>query len=611
MKKYINSKLLIVAIFLVCHAKAQDTVIFADGSRVLVKIIEMDNDCVKYKKWGDENGPTWVKTLGGGISVKKGVQTMSPAEKSSLFSLCNKKQNSDTKKGDCFSGIEIAAHIDSIYSTQPYSADYLIPKYIESLPKCVNISCIQQCYLDLFNNSCDAKSKENIIKYGEIYLALNSEKDVPSVITVLAQLYAAEGLESKTQKMIKKFEAFNIANDYLFSEDINKLKKETYEKQHSWGDNIIGKWVVLNRVSNLMQIESECPVILDIESVARNNGAHIITPSQKIPKRANLKNNNSGIYNNEINTSQNILFAEDYNFSILQFSSISIKDKRWLTGLAHDFLDINRDTRARMMGEIARAKDAKIEEKLAATLVTSVATTAIDIMIKNMNTSSKTEELYTFLLYPKTPNVMNTMASYTNVTTRMTSSGGTSDHYNQFVKNKKSIMVKWEESDSVYFVSANGNPITLSAVSSDNLLLKEYYNKRKRYSLRNPAFLLPFIGGNALGAYFTAVGIENMVNADHIRDANGKRIEDEYGRIIIDDEMSKKGGIQLGLGVTTLMATNIAIILTIEQKRSKAYAEINRKNVNKLREKNAVSFMISPLYDPINNTLGATANITF
>lgn len=102
MKKYINSILLFVAIFLVCHAKAQDTVFFADGSRVLVKIIEMDNDCVKYKKWGDENGPTWVKTLGGGISVKKGVQTMSPAEKSSLFSLCNKKQNSDTKKKRLF-----------------------------------------------------------------------------------------------------------------------------------------------------------------------------------------------------------------------------------------------------------------------------------------------------------------------------------------------------------------------------------------------------------------------------------------------------------------------------------------------------------------------------
>ena len=45
------------------NVEAQDVIVKRDGSTILAKVLEMNQDNIKYKKFSNQNGPTYTINL--------------------------------------------------------------------------------------------------------------------------------------------------------------------------------------------------------------------------------------------------------------------------------------------------------------------------------------------------------------------------------------------------------------------------------------------------------------------------------------------------------------------------------------------------------------------
>ena len=60
MKKNITSVLLLLLTFTAHIVCAQDIVVKKDGSTILTKVLEVNQDNIKYKKFSSQKGPTYT-----------------------------------------------------------------------------------------------------------------------------------------------------------------------------------------------------------------------------------------------------------------------------------------------------------------------------------------------------------------------------------------------------------------------------------------------------------------------------------------------------------------------------------------------------------------------
>lgn len=602
----------LVLLLLTITASAQDTIVLKDGSRFLAKILDMDADGVHYKIWTNLDGPTWTKSYTSIKSVKRQGQTAAKndAQKTPKldFSRCgepvpieNKRKGKAKKQKEapCITGDEIVRTIDSIYRgdrNNNAAAWRDIPQYINGLPPCIKKQCIEEYYLNQFNNAVTSKNENSIIYFGEIYLYAGGESELPMVSSVLATIFASRGNEQATNTYIDKLKHYSAQNDNMLDEDITKLQKETYALLHPrrLEDDMKGKWVLLEKISykGFSDEKLYSPFILEIKNVRKETGAHILLSQQEVPKQKDMITP-SLAYNNQINTSQALLFDGNNRYAAIQFASVLVKDRRGNTELAHTILESNRDTRAKMNATIISSK-ASIEDKLAASVMTVLYTGAVDILARSLNTSSKTDEVYNMVLFPKNDNVMNAYVSHVSVTTTTSEAGNPTGVYNDYIKDKRMQLVRWEESDSIFFVSKNRQPITLSSISANSTLLEEYYQIKRKYSLSNPKILVPFVALNVVGVIMIRKGIKAM---NDVMPGEGDKYMNGLGISSI--------------GVLAFTIGDVAIPSICVNKQKKIYMDVNRRNIEKLRQKASASVAVAPTYEPQHNTFGASVKLSF
>ncbi len=611
----------VIAFILNLSSFAQDTLIMSDGSRIIVKIIGITNNKIQYKTWSNLDGPTWTKSMSNIEAVRRKREGLVDSQTTTVrldFTLCGSSmvpKDKNPRKEKMLSGNAIVHAIDSIYKTNeemPVLAKRKISQYLGDMPEYIRRECVEKYYLEQFDSALLNEDVEDIVQNGEIYLYLGAEDELPRVIEILAKVFASEGNEDKTKIMIEKLKEYSAQNDNMLDEDIIRIDEETNDLLHPkrFEDDICGKWILLGNVSykGFTERNLYSPLILEVNDVTQNSGAHMISPVQTVPKPTGVSNPTLA-YNRQINTSQAIMFNGQNKIAAFQFASLTVKDCRWLTDASHSMLEDNRQTRAKMKATIS-SSDVSFGEKLAASVFTELTTGAIDLLARNLNTSSKTDIVYNMVMFPRNENVMNAYVSYVSVKTITSTTSNPRSVYNDYVKDKKMRFVRWEDGDSIFFMSANSRPITLTEMPMDDPLFDEYWQIRRKHSLRNPAYLFPLIGGEAFGAFMIIKGFDRKFD-EFIRDEHGNKIPNGLGGYLIDDKkLVSKILLWVGGGLLC-MTTTILIPSLMLGNRDKAYMNINRKNLEKLRRKALVSVAIAPTYDSQNNTLGANINLSF
>lgn len=538
---------------------AQDTIVFKDGSSVLVKILDIDADGVHYKTWSNQNGPTWTKSYNSIKSIKR-------------------------------------------YGAKAASKS----KIVKNKPKSEGSN------LEMFERAVAAADEQNIIRYGQAYLNSGEEAELPRVVQTLALVYAARGNAQNTTVCIEKLKKYSSDNDDMFEQDIVQLQKETYALLHPrrLEDDMRGKWVLLEKVSykgssyNILY----SPIILEIRDVSKSNGAYMLPSEQKVPRQKRMISP-SLAYNNQINTSQALVFNGQNRFAAIQFASLVIKDRRGNTDLAHSILEDSRKMRAEMNATIRTSK-ANIEDKLAASALTTLTSAAMDIFAYSLNTSSKTDEVYNMVLFPKNDKVMNSYVSHVSATTTTTSNSDPNTVYNEYIKDKRMQFVRWEESDSMFFVSTNREPITLSTIATKDPVFDEYWQIKDKYSIKNPRYFIPMLSGTLLSGIMLSKAVK-LLRDGRMKDEFGNEIQNPDGSYQTNDK-NITNGVLLGVGAEIIaIFTFVGTPTSWISKREKAYMEINRRNIEKLRQKAKASMSVSPTYSAENKAMGAAINIQF
>ncbi|MCQ2235313.1 MAG: hypothetical protein MJZ24_11310 [Paludibacteraceae bacterium] len=606
-------KKILFSVFLLCgtmFASAQDTLLFRDGSSLLVKVLNIDADGIHYKKWINPEGPSFLKPMKVVKAIRYHQSTESktmPKAKVLDFMQCS--ANGKTSNVNCITGNEIVSHIDSMYQKENTEQD--VKGYIISLPPCIERKCISSYYLNRYHRSCESEYVPDILRDGYIYLMLDAEEELPDVLTTLAKLEAVGGNKNQTDVLLGKFEELSSENGGMFDAELQQLRQQVEELLHpyEWEDELKGRWVMLTRVSNNHSTDNlESPLILDIRTVDRPDGAHLVTPDTKVPFFREMINPDN-MYTGQINTSQNSIFDGKAQCAHFQFTSVKLKDRSGNSEMVHDMLNTSQEFRVESRATIASSK-ADFEDKVVATILTEATASLTEYLIKSMMISSKTDNVYNLILFPRSTNVLNAYVSHLLVKTSTSTTGVPNVRYKENVQYKQTKMVRWEESDSVIFVSSNGMPITLSAKPIDDPILKEYYDIDRKYSLRNPAYSIPFISLNVTGLGTLIWGLDEKKKS-FIRDSQGNKIPNGYGGYLFDEKLSTKAVLLMVTGGLTIYATNLAFLVVLSNSKSFAYQELNGRNLEKLRRKAQTTVSLSPTYYPEQSALGANLNISF
>lgn len=582
MKKVVLLTIMIVSALV---TDAQDTIVFRTGEKVIARVLSESPTEVSYKQWTNLSGPTWKKQKSGISAIKRGPRTAIQFGQTLDFSV----NGTGKMKTKCLSGEEIVRHIDSIY-TSSRNLDNVgksMQGYMESLPSCIRKQSVQKYYLDRYDASKASGIAEYILQDGETYLLSGGEERFVEVLEDIVMLYSSIQVESFVTWWMNYLESYSKENEDIFVEDIVRLQKESSDILHpyKWSEDIQGKWVLLDKVGNSHDVSDF--LIVEVNDVDRpEGGAHLVESSGKVRLQGSHTPSLGNLYTGQINTSQDIFFNEVSQYAIFQFASQQLKDRRWATDLVHGVQDANRKNEVEMRATISTS-DASIGEKMAADVMVTLSTAALNGLVSRLNVSSTYTRVYSFTVFPNSPNVMNALVSYTSVKveTPNTAGGQPKQYYNDYVTNKKSRLVRWEEEDSVFFVSANGKPITLTPMSLDDPTLDDYRHIKDRYSLKNPALFLPLIVGDMAGIW--------MITS--ASDVSSKK------------EFSYK----MGGGVLLCIVATLTPIIIMKNGREFAYYELNRKNLAKLRRKASASLTLSPTYCLDRNALGAAVNLSF
>lgn len=599
--------LLVLVCMYTMIVSAQSIIYFKDGTIANVKIVYEDSLVVKYKLLSNPSGPTWVKSKENIMSISKHEELLQQNGDTLDFTSCDGQKKNKVK--NCPSGKTIVSAIDSLYDNDNRGTTAAwrdIPKYVGSLPSCIKENCIHSYFLNRFRGGCLTEDPFRIIRDGEIYLYLGADEERAEVISIVAKMYAREENEVNAYGWISKLEDYSKENDNLFDNEVEQLRKEVYDILHPyrWEDEIKGKWVMLNNITDGAS-ELESPLILEIHNVKSSSGANLLLPSQSIPIQIGMTCSSSSFYNQQINISQNLDFDGINNYAVLQFATMSVNDRRWLTGIVNSTLEENRETSAQMQSTIYSYSKVPIEERLAISVATKLTFAAINAWVKTWNTSSKKDMVYNFVLSPKSHNVMNAFVTHVDATTKTTANESPRTIYNKYIKDRKNQMVRWEECDSVYFVSSNNQLISLTPMPEDDPLFNEYNAIDAKHSILKPAYFVPMIAGNILGVLMIKKGFYY----DDLVDAN--KVPNIYGGYDVDSrDIAKAVLCWVGGGLVCFFST-IGIPIICSHNEEKAFMKLNKRNIEKLRRKATVSLSMAPQYDVYHDCLGANINISF
>lgn len=584
-----KSLLISILATLAIYLHAQDLIILNNGEKIEAKITEVSETEVRYKKWTNLSGPIWVKKMSEIEHIKYQKDRLLKQwtfKEGELWDFTNCSSTSEVYPNPSryISGNEIVSMIDFYYFNAQKGK---INSYIDKLPSSINEECIQQYYLEQFYYACDNENEHDIIKYGETYIIIDGEDELPTVLPIVAKIYALQGNETKANLLINEFEYYSKANDDLFNDDVTQLKQETHEILHPrrMEDDVKGVWVNIDDYLPKYGAGAGIfnPTILIINDVAKPNGANLIKFMQPITL---VKEDGKQIisFHESINTSQGISFNGKANLIALQFASEHITDNTWLTGIASIGAEGTRQFNAEMTATIW-SSNRTASQKFTTDLATSIILQGIENLFSKMNYSSRKIENYSIILTPKSENIMNAQVWHIEQTVDNEGHVYNGNNY----ENKKKQFVRWEDSDGLLFVSRDKKPITLHPLVDDDPILDEYKMIKKKTSFWRPQYSIPFFVGNAAGVYLLYASI-NTLTTEH--------------------NDLKFFGLFMG-GFTTILVSSLVPPLRASAKREHLYNEYNMRNLEKLKRKAQTEVSVAPLYNPANNAIGASVNLSF
>ncbi len=521
--------------------------IFTDGSSMEVSLVEVNDDVVRYKNWSYLNGPTWIKPRSYVADIKQDNITLDFSDDKS------------TGYNKIISGNEIVRHIDSLYYNNYSTGNVIIasrdiPIYIKSLPNNINLKKIHGYYFEKLEQAQKTANDDEIIRYGEIYMYVGGEKNIEGVIRQVAVIYASRGNEDMVNNMIEKLRILSFENDNVYDAYVKKLEIETYKLLHpiSPEDEYIGTWIEVAEKYHGIN-----PLILKINDTKDPyNGVNMLENDAILT----LKKHDSKkyiVYPNMINVSQVSSYRGDLRRYQMQFSSDSVSDFSWMLDYQTKLLEYNSKKTATDLAN-AKLKNKSQKEIFTETYANVLSSQLLQVSIQNLSYTYANAKHYLFSLSePISTNFIIAQEEHSKIQSSATRYG--SDIYG-FDDHKSVIFVRWEEKDSLVFVSQNYEPITLTPFKKNDPLLRDYYKIKKSTSFAHPKYFLPFLAGCALSGYFMYLGVIN-----------------DKGSAFVT-------GI-VGGAVATLSASIAIPILLSEKHRKKKFAELNSLNYEKVKQK--------------------------
>lgn len=461
--------------------------------------------------------------------------------------------------------LNAVGNIDSIYSScygNPLLARRRLLEYTNNMPKSIRPRLLYRHYLEAVEESINHEDIDGIIRNGEIYIYIGAEKDLLWVINVVAKVHAQLGHESEVNIIMGFFEDYSRKNGNEYDKEVETLRKEVRELLYppKVEDVIKGAWVMLDT-----RKKEDNPLIIRINDVTKENGAWLIPPNYALEIHKH-KGVIEPLYIEQINISQGISFNGQEHYMGMQFGSMIIKDRSWLGVVSLVGTELTREGRAILVAKNRTPQDPDklpnfkdIARGAGQEIAVNLIANGIDKLLTDMTYSTNTQEVYQFVLRPTINDVLFGEMSHEAVVVDNDGNKYVSDN----TQDKSIGFVRWEDSDSVIFISANGNPITLNPIDVKSPLLRDYYRIQKESSYWNPQYSIPSILFTALGGFLVYSGIKEISNNDNVLLGAGLSI----------------GGIGVVIGAIEIP------IKKSEKKKAERYQELNKRSYTKLYRK--------------------------
>ena len=503
----------------------------------------------------------------------------------------------------CQASLDKENLIETYFTTQEQVTDFL-----SSNPDIWKL--FQEESYQSFIRACEQELADSIIIHtGLIYLLSGGEMDKDIVLEVLITEYGDKDDMNNTDFLLGRLDLLSEQNEGLYAEKVEALRNKYDEVLHpkTFGELTHGRWISINSFPALNQhpnyynkLRSEFgfpDFIIDINSLEINNGAMFIkapTFSCNVRKVGSKKN----IWNYTPDWNQALLFSQELltngrEQSInLLFASEKIHNPN--TEMAVRGFEGNREFEANMKASIWSSRNANFGQKVAASALTSVTAAILDGIFESMTVGSIQVESYDMQFHATSYQTMDAIISYENVKAR---TNGITTH-SDWVKSHANRFVKWEENDSVVFITPEGKPTFAGGtINVDSPLLDEYRQVRRKYNFGRPQFLIPTIAAIGVGTYCYVDGLIMAING-----------LDE------DAKWTKKStkGLLLAVVAAPIITGGVCgyIADLIQRKRREVYKDINNRSMEKMKQK-ALNVSLYPELDPYDESVGMNVKINF
>lgn len=515
--------------------------------------------------------------------------------------ICQKsatRKKSSVKK-EVVTPAQVAALIDSVapdfitaylaQDTVAVKAHPVIATILKVQPKDFDRFGLSKLYEDTIVARSEREDADGLISVCATALISGDEDLAPMACSGLAQAMAQIGDTEGLEKALRRYELLSEASDgNPYKEEIDKMRVDYDDVLHprTFEDYVRGTWVC---VDYCMKRNPQFPyIIFDINSLKHNQGLTL----------RNIPGETSDLESKSLSALlQSQYIGGEDGFIQAAFGSEQLS--RGNDALAQSGFQATRNFRADMRAAISTSR-ASFGKKMAVTVVSETTAGFLDALLMASAQSYKQVAALNLSLSYVSPQVMNAHAEFYNYRVNV----------NQMNRDPKPIFdkdvtfVKWEPEDGIYFVDSKRKVYSVTPLSQLDLseydkIMYDYSWKRTKYWLPTTACIVGGIG--------VMVGGISLMSADK-KDANGNIVYNKYGNPEIKN---------LGLGITMMFVGEFTAILGplgIGQyrfsKRDKALRELNNRQQRKLANKQ-VTLNWSPNYDPIVNSCGLSASITF
>lgn len=493
---------------------------------------------------------------------------------------------------------EVANKIDSISASEKemlFTADTLksatsrTAAYMASLPSGFDRKALAAHYslrMEAFSEAGDADSLLTVCRAA----ALTDMPDLlPMAYEGMAQVYASQGDTGKLTATIDAFSAFSAtqAGD-PWASTIGALREEYDDVLHPvpFIDKVRGTWVCYSR----SLFNSGYPWLTFTINNLENNGITLDNIPGYMPGHGD-----KDLY--RLYRSQFLGGTDgqiDAAFGSDKFNQGDAK-------FAESGFEATRKFRADMRGNIA-ASNASFGNRLAYSAATEITASLLDALFSSSANSTKKVAALNLRLDMNSPKTFTSQVEYYNYEVNVNNMNYTP----RPVFSGNAGFVKWEASDSIYFVDSKMEIHGQGPVSAE--YLAKYNAIKEKYSWKRAKYLLPLIGTEIACAGLLTGGIIMMTDCVE---------KDEFGHDIYDSDGARKiktgkltgGVIVAALGYVGAIITPFIISGNRTSHRSIALDELNKENMKKLQKKATLS--LAPTFEPRDMALGLGAKINF